>query len=295
VHLEPRSVAEAVSLLADTGATVLAGGTDFYPALGDRPLQRPVLDVARIAGLRGIVRDGGTWRINAGATWTDLARTGLPRQFDGLVAAARELGSIQIQNAATIAGNICNASPAADGVPCLLTLDAEVEIASPRGVRRVPLAAFVLGPRRTALAADEIVVAILVPDLGAAARSSFLKLGARRYLVISIASVAACLTLAEGGTIAAARIAVGACSPVPMRLPELEAALVGAGAAAGAAAGEDIAARVRPEHFAALTPISDVRGPADYRRASVAELTRRALRLALAGTGGAWPDGTGGA
>jgi CO/xanthine dehydrogenase FAD-binding subunit len=287
VHLEPRSVAEAVSLLADTGATVLAGGTDFYPALGDRPLQRPVLDVARIAGLRGIVRDGGTWRINAGATWTDLARTGLPRQFDGLVAAARELGSIQIQNAATIAGNICNASPAADGVPCLLTLDAEVEIASPRGLRRVPLAAFVLGPRRTALAADEIVVAILVPDLGAAARSSFLKLGARRYLVISIASVAACLTLAEGGTIAAARIAVGACSPVPMRLPELEAALVGAG--------EDVAARVRPEHFAALTPISDVRGPADYRRASVAELTRRALRLALAGTGGAWPDGTGGA
>ena len=280
-------------MLADTGAAVLAGGTDFYPALGDRPLKRPILDVTRIAGLRGIIRDGGTWRINAGATWTDLVRARLPRQFDGLVAAARELGSIQIQNAATIAGNICNASPAADGTPCLLTLDAEVEIASPRGVRRVPLAAFVLGPRRTALAADELVVAILVPDLGAAARSSFLKLGARRYLVISIASVATCLTLAEDGTIASARVAVGACSAVPMRLPELESALAGAAAGAAAGAGEDVAARVRPEHFAALTPISDMRGPADYRRASVAELTRRALRLALAGAGGARPAGAG--
>lgn len=277
MYFQPGSVAEAVSFLAETNAAILAGGTDFYPALGDRPIARPVLDVARISGIGGIAREGASWRIGAGATWMDLQRLALPRQFDGMIAAARELGSIQIQNAATIAGNICNASPAADGTPCLLTLDAEVEIASPRGMRRAPLDAFVTGPRRTTLGADEMVVAIRVSDLGAAGRSSFVKLGARRYLVISIASVAACFTLGPGGSIAAARIAVGACSPVPMRLPALEDELAGAPADPDA-----LAARVRPGHFAGLSPISDVRGTDEYRRICVIETTRRAIRQALA-------------
>lgn len=277
MYFQPGSVAEAVTFLTETNAAILAGGTDFYPALGDRPLARPVLDVARLPEIGGIAREAGVWRIGAGATWMDLQRAALPRQFDGMIAAARELGSIQIQNSATIAGNICNASPAADGVPCLMTLEAEVEIASPRGTRRCPLDAFVTGPRRTTLAAGEMVVAIRVPDLGAAGRSSFVKLGARRYLVISIASVAACFTLTTDRRIAAARVAVGACSPVPMRLPALEAELAGAPADPDA-----LGARVRREHFADLAPISDVRGTAEYRRESVLEATRRAIRQALA-------------
>ena len=105
MHLRPERVADAVSFLADTGAAILAGGTDFYPALGDRPLRRDILDIAGIDEIAGIDREGDGWRIGAGATWTDLRRAKLPPQFDGLIAAARELGSIQIQNAATISGS----------------------------------------------------------------------------------------------------------------------------------------------------------------------------------------------
>ena len=133
---------------------------------------------------------------------------------------------MQIQNAGTIGGNLCNASPAADGVPPLLALDAEVELASAAGTRRLPLAAFLHGPRRTARRPDELLTAVLIPAAATEGRSAFLKLGARRYLVISIAMVAARLATADGRVTAAA-LAVGACGPVATRLPAVEAALVG--------------------------------------------------------------------
>ena len=126
MYLRPSTVEEAVAALAASGAKILAGGTDFYPALGDRPLKVPVLDITAIAELTGIRSASSLLRIGARTSWTDIAKADLPPAFDGLKAAAREVGSIQIQNAGTIGGNLCNASPAADGVPPLLTLDASV-------------------------------------------------------------------------------------------------------------------------------------------------------------------------
>ncbi|HWA44141.1 MAG TPA: FAD binding domain-containing protein, partial [Hypericibacter adhaerens] len=163
MFLRPKSLREAVEALATPGIQILAGGTDFYPALGDRHLSTPVLDVTGIGELSGIREEQDGVRIAAGTTWSELVATPLPRAFDALKAAAREVGSIQIQNRGTIAGNLCNASPAADGVPPLLALDAEVELMSRASTRRLPLAAFITGNRKTERRSDELVSAIRVP------------------------------------------------------------------------------------------------------------------------------------
>lgn len=276
-YLSPRSLAAALEALASGDARILAGGTDLYPGLRDRPVDFDIVDVSRLDGLRGISRTGdGGWRIGAATTWTDILREPLPPCFDGLKAAAREVGSVQIQNAGTVAGNLCNASPAADGVPPLLTLEAAVELASARGRRMLPLADFVTGVRQTARRPDELVTAVVVPRQEDAARSAFRKLGSRAYLVISIAMVAAVLVPDDSGCIGEARVAVGACSPVAMRLPALERALRGLPFAAAPAAGA-----VRAEHLSPLAPIDDIRGSAAYRLQAVEVLLRRALAAEL--------------
>jgi CO/xanthine dehydrogenase FAD-binding subunit len=269
-YLRPSRLEDALSALARPHV-VLAGGTDFYPARVGRAIDEDVLDIGGIAVLRGISADAAGWRLGATTTWSELLEADLPPLFDGLKQAAREVGGRQIQNAGTLAGNLCNASPAADGVPCLLALDAEIEIAGPAGRRLLPLRQFITGVRRTALAQDELVVAIHVPRPGNAARSAFLKLGTRRYLVISIAMAAATLEIADG-RVASARIAVGACSPVAERLPGLEAAL------AGAPLDARLADRVEVAHLAPLSPIDDVRGSAAYRSDATVTVLRRLLR-----------------
>ncbi|WP_428696382.1 FAD binding domain-containing protein [Stappia sp.] len=278
----PDTVDVALSLLGGGEARVLAGGTDFFPALGGRRPSAPVVDLGRIAALRGISRQEDGWRIGAMTTWTDIARADLPPLFDGLRLAAREVGSIQIQNAGTIAGNLCNASPAADGVPPLLTLDARVELVGPKGTRELPLGDFILGVRKTALAPGEIVTAILVPDWNAD-RTHFLKLGARRYLVISIAMVAAAVLLDGAGRIGEARVAVGACSAVARRLAGVEAALRGA-----EASGPAIRQQVADAAIAELSPIDDVRASAGYRLDAARELVVRAVMAAIDRGGKAW-------
>lgn len=266
----PRSVADAASLLASGDWALLAGGTDLYPAHVGRPIARPILDLSRVDGLRGIRRDDADWTIGATTTWTDVIRADLPPLFDALKAAAREVGGVQVQNAGTIAGNVCNASPAADGMPALLALDAEVELQSAAGSRRLPLAAFVLGSRRTARRPDELVSALHVPARSAAARSVFMKLGGRRYLVISITMVAVLLEVDAAGRVVHAAVAVGSCSAVARRLPALEARLVGRAAA-------ELAACVDPGDLAPLAPLDDVRGSSAYRLDATATLLRRAL------------------
>lgn len=256
--------------MAERAYVVLAGGTDFYPARVGRGVEEDVVDVTAIAGLRGIELEGDHWRIGAATTWTDVIEADLPPLFAGLKRAAREVGGVQIQNAGTVAGNICNASPAADGAPMLLALDASVELRSGRGARVLPLVDFLRGNRQTARASDELVVAIHVPRRGGHARSHFVKLGARRYLVISIVSVALRLEV-EAGRITGAGIAVGACSAVPRRLPALEADLVGWPLRAG------IGNRVEAGHLAPLAPIDDVRGSAAYRHDVAQILIGRAL------------------
>lgn len=270
MYLRPTELSEALRALRSAPLAVLAGGTDFYPARVGRAIDEDVLDITAIASLRGISAGAQGWRLGATTTWSELLDTRLPQLFDGLKQAAREVGGRQIQNAGTLAGNLCNASPAADGVPPLLALDAEVELAGPAGARRLPLASFITGNRRTALAPGELMVAIHVRKPARQARSGFLKLGARRYLVISIAMAAATLEI-DGGRIAAARIAVGACSAVAQRLPRLEAALL------GAPVDQRLGNLVDETQLAPLAPLDDVRGSAAYRRDAVVTLLRRLL------------------
>jgi CO/xanthine dehydrogenase FAD-binding subunit len=273
-YFRPRELAEALRIASEAPVTLAAGCTDLYPATEGPALKGPILDLTGIDALKGISDSAEGWRLGALTTWSEIARSPLPPAFDGLRAAAREVGSAQIQTAGTLGGNLCNASPAADGVPCLMTLDAEVELVSARGSRRLPLADFITGPRSTALAPGEILAAVHVPRTAGAGQGAFVKLGARRYLVISIA-MAVALIEAEGGRIARAALSVGACSPVAVRLPALEAALAGAPLAAAAE-------RVVPELVApALAPISDVRAEAGYRAEAAVEILRRALSLAL--------------
>ena len=274
MYLQPKTLAEACAALAVQPARILAGGTDVFPSLGERQLDSAVLDISRIGGLAAIERTSDFIRFGACTTWTAIACATLPPAFRALQQAAREVGSLQIQNAGTIAGNLCNASPAADGVPPLLALDAEVELTSAAGTRRLKLADFITGYRKTTLRPGELVAAVLVPRDLEDAGSAFLKLGARKYLVISIAMIAAVLKVAEG-RIATARVAVGACSPVARRLHGLEAALTGLPARAG------LEAVISAEHLAGLTPIDDVRATAAYRLDAVRTLIGRTLDAAL--------------
>jgi len=271
IYLRPTEIEDAVAALAARPLTILAGGTDFYPARVGKPLYDNSLDITALASLRGIHEDDRTFRIGAGVRWSELLSAELPPWFACLTLAAREIGGRQIQNAGTLVGNICNASPAADGVPGLLALDAEVAIASTKGTRLLPLADFILGNRRTALAGDELVTAVVIPKLPGAARSTFRKLGARKYLVISIVMVAAMTETAPDGTIVGARIAVGACSAVARRLAALEADLIGRKLAPG------LGRLVAASHLAALTPIDDVRATAAYRGDASLALVARCL------------------
>jgi CO/xanthine dehydrogenase FAD-binding subunit len=275
-YAKPSSLDEALALLSEDKWRVLAGGTDFYPALGARPLRDDVLDINGLAELRGISLNDDAVVIGARTTWTDILGHELPPAFTALKQAAREVGSVQIQNVATVAGNLCNASPAADGVPALLVLDAEVEIASATARRVEPLATFITGNRRTALRHGELVTAIRLPRTSLAGTSSFFKLGARRYLVISIAMAAVRLAVADG-VVTDAAVAVGACSAVAKRLKELERTLIGQPV-------QSLVARpLDPSFFAELAPIDDVRGSADYRRAAAREIVGRALAAAAHG------------
>jgi len=270
LYLRPTTLDEAAQALAE-GGKVLAGGTDFFPALGDRPAIGTIIDLSRLAEIRGISIDAEAVRIGGASTWSEIIISPLPRCFDALKSAAREIGGIQIQNRGTIGGNLCNASPAADSVPPLLILDAEVELVSVNSKRRLPLADYIVGNRKTQRRPDEILTSVIIPRRVDQASSTFLKLGTRRYLVISIAMVAALLTADEKGLAHEVRIAVGACSVTARRLHELERELIGKSIRSG------ISAYVTPAHLSRLSPIDDVRATAAYRLDAALTLVRRAL------------------
>lgn len=275
-YFRPDSLQDAITLLSKRQMTVVAGCTDVFPATEAQGLAGGVLDLTGIRDLRGVRKDGSSWRIGAATTWRDILEAGVPPGFDMLKQAACEVGSVQIQAAGTLGGNICNASPAADGMPPLIALDAEVEIAGPDGVRRLGLSEFVTGVRRTALNAGEIVTAIHIPDRAAQGRSRFLKLGARRYLVISIAMVAVRVQV-QGELVEDIALAVGACSAVARRLGALEAQLRGIPVA-------EVLGAITPDRVGpALAPISDVRADAEYRAVAAADLLRRAVADVIGG------------
>lgn len=271
----PSTLEEALQLRAGADVMPLAGGTDVYPAKVARAAwgdmkHKPVLDISALSALRGIAESATAWRIGALATWSQVADAALPPMFKGLQAAARQIGGVQIQNRGTLVGNICTASPAGDGAPSLLALDASVELASLKGTRLVPMDTFISGYRSTLCRPDEIVTAILVPKRADSAHGAFLKLGARRYLVISIAMVGGVVAQDAAGLVTHVRFGIGACSATPQRLEALERDLVGT-PLVGAAD------RVTAAHLAHLAPIDDVRGSASYRRDAALSLTRDLL------------------
>jgi CO/xanthine dehydrogenase FAD-binding subunit len=280
MYARPSDLDDALGLLAGGDARVIAGTTDIFPSAGERPLDGAYVDVSNVSGLRGVRVEGDAVRIGAITTWSQIAMADLPPAFDALKVSARDIGAAQIQNRGTIAGNVCNASPAADGVPPLLILDAEVELASRRGTRRVALDTFINGARSTVLAADEVMTAIVATLPSPTMRSAFFKLGARRYLVISIVIAAVALDVGEG-IVRDARIAVGACSPVALRIRKAERRLIGAPARLG------LGRSIEAQDLAVLSPIDDVRASGDYRRDAALTLLRRAIDACMLGqTGG---------
>jgi CO/xanthine dehydrogenase FAD-binding subunit len=266
----PNTPEAALALRASGEWTPLAGGTDYFPAHVGRACTESILDLSNVQAWRGISEHADHWRIGALTTWTDLVRTPLPALFDGLKRASLQVGGEQIQNRGTLGGNLCNASPAADGIPPLLALNAWVEASTSRGVSAIPLAEFVTAPRCTVCAADALVSAIIVPKPNYTARSVFLKLGARKYLLISTVMVGVTLEM-DRNRLHSARVAIGACSAVAQRLPSLETALVDAPPTTRL---RDV---VTLGHLQALQPIDDVRGTAAYRLHAALALTRRAL------------------
>jgi CO/xanthine dehydrogenase FAD-binding subunit len=270
-YRRPTSLDEALEALAERSWTMLAGGTDVFPANVGRPITDDVLDITGLPSMREISVAEGLVRIPALATWTDVIRHELPPAFEGLKTAARAVGGVQIQNRGTVCGNLCNASPAADGLPNLMALDARVELTAADGRREVPVGEFVVGNRRTIRRPDELATAVLVPLPGESARSTFLKLGSRAYLVISIAMVAAVIDVGSDGRIAVARITVGACSEVPQRIEAAEERLI------GRVPSPSLAAEILGSDLAALSPIDDVRATAGYRREAALTLVRRAV------------------
>lgn len=274
---QPKDLDRALELLSGFEGQVVAGGTDLFPANAGRPQPKILLDITRIAGFSDIVQSnnvvfGDHIRIGAAVTWTGLVKADLPDAFAALKQAAVEIGSIQIQNSGTIVGNLCNASPAADSIPALLALGASVELAnSTRQIRHLKLEKFLLGVRKTALKADEIVTAILVPMPKPDELSAFDKLGSRKFLVISISMVAANLTLDDEGSLSELKIAVGACSPVAQRLTKLERDLIGH---------KPSNIILNDEHFTSLSPIDDVRGSKGFRLDIVREQVIRTIQTA---------------
>ena len=275
----PESVDDCVKTLAGrpAGAKLLAGGTDLLPQMKNGLLKPAwVVDLSRVAELQKLAVEGGALHIGAAVTARTLE---LDKRVTGRYASIAEggalLGSVQVRNLATVGGNLCNAAPSADMAPPLIALDAVAVIAGPKGRRRVPLAEFFTGARRTVLGADEVLVELVVPDPGARSGGQYLRHTPRRELDIAVVGVASQLTLADGKC-AKARIALAAVAPTPVRATTAEQALQ------GQALTPELIERAAGLAVDAAHPIADQRGSIEFRRHLVRVLTRRTLTTALA-------------
>jgi CO/xanthine dehydrogenase FAD-binding subunit len=272
----PSTLAEASRLLVEIpGARILAGGTDLLVKMRDGKLRPPALISLRdIAGLSGIEL-GERIRLGALTLVGDLVRSAeLARACPALVFAARQLGSAQIRNLATVGGNLCNASPCADLAPPLLVHDARVRIAGPGGERELPLDDFFLSPGETRLGPGELLTEVSFAPPPAESRARFDKRG-RTAMDIAIASIAVRLEL-EGDHARRARVAAGSVGPRPLRLAGVEAVLEHRRLT------DAVIAEARAEIMREVRPISDIRASADYRRTLAGVLGERALRALLA-------------
>lgn len=274
----PATLAEAIDLLRrDPELRPVAGCTDLMVAEPEARADLPaVLDLLALPELRGVRRTDDGLTLGATTTFTELrAEPGVRDHYPALAQAASEIGGWQIQNRATIGGNAVNASPAGDSLPVLLALEAEAILAGPKGERRLPYSDFHTGYRQTALAADELLVALHLPAPPTGSRQAFRKVGTRAAQAISKIVVCA-LAVVEHGRFTTFRLAAGSVAAVPLRLSTVERAITGRPADAGTA---DLAGRLAA---AAVEPIDDVRSTADYRRFALERVVRR-LTLELSG------------
>ena len=260
--LSPRGLEEALGLKADHPEAVpIDGGTDVMVELNfDRGRPEVLLDLNRVAELDGWSRENGAMRLGASLTYTEAMLAPLAELLPALAEASRTVGSPQIRNRGTLGGNLGTASPAGDALPPLLVAGAEVELGSRRGIRTLPLARFLVGPKQNALEPDELILAVWVRPSGP--RQTFMKVGPRNAMVIAVCSLALAVDEERGEL----RAAFGSAGPVPE--------LVTAALTERDAFPERVAA--------AASPIDDVRGSAAYRRHALRVLTQRALDRCLA-------------
>jgi CO/xanthine dehydrogenase FAD-binding subunit len=271
----PTTLAEAYAALAERGPAlkVIAGGTDLMVLMNAHQLDATeFLDIWRVDELRGIADEGERLRIGALTTFTQLIASTLVQQYvPALVAASRTIGAIQIQNRGTLGGNIVNASPAGDSLPVLAAYDAEVEIGSLRGTRRVAFNEFYTSYRRTVLAPDELALAVRIPKLKDGERDFFWKVGTRRAQAISKTVLAAKAKTADG-LIEAIRIGVGSVAPTVIRAPQTEALLTSAPLT------QSLIEQARATISQEVAPITDLRSTEHYRRTVTGNVLVKFLR-----------------
>jgi aerobic carbon-monoxide dehydrogenase medium subunit len=275
----PETVEGAVALLAGASgeARVLAGGTDLLVQMrADVVDPALIVDIKRIAETRRVTEEKGGWRIGAAVTGAELKEhPQLKQVWPGVVEAANLIGSTQIQGRATLGGNLCNGSPAADSVPALVAAGAVATLAGPQGRRDLAVEDVMLAPRTLALRKGEIVLSFLLPPRPPRSSDAYLRFIPRTEMDIAVVGAGVSLTVDEAGTISAARVSLGAVAPRVLLVPEAAAAIVGSRLDRAAQDRLEAAAR------AACRPIDDKRGTTEFRIEVAGVLARRAALIAL--------------
>jgi carbon-monoxide dehydrogenase medium subunit len=279
-YAAPRSVEEAVRALAGASglAKVMSGGTDLLVQLrSGRAKPALIVDTKKIPGISGIRAEQGGFVIGAATPGAEIGECeALRRAWPGLVEAANLIGSTQVQGRASLAGNLCNASPAADSVPALIAARATCVVAGPNGQREAPVETIATGPGRTSLAKDELIVAFRLPPRASRSADAYLRFIPRTEMDIAVVGAAVNVTLDAGGTCTAARVVLGAVAPTAVLVNDAATALVGRKLDDAALAALDTAAR------AACKPIDDKRGTIAYRTKVAGVMARRAAAIAFA-------------
>jgi len=279
---QPATLGEASRLLRENGpgGRFLAGGTDLVIAMKEKGLlPKYIVDLKRVPGLSGI-RENNDGTITIGALSTMYVIETSPvitKKYPFLAQSAAEVGSIQIRNRATIGGNMANATPSADVAPSLIALNATAKIVSTSGERTVPMEEFFRGPGQNAMNADEILTEITIPRTGPQLAGEYIKFSPRDMMDLAYIGVAVAYNLANDKKCSGVRIVLGAVAPTPIRAKNSEALLE------GKVLTEELATQVGDEAARESKPISDVRSSADYRRAMVGVMTKRAILNAAAG------------
>jgi len=280
-YMAPTSPEEAAALLANDGAKPLSGGTDLLVQMRSGRKVGRLVDMKRIPGAMGIRREGGAFVIGAATPCAALGEdAALVAAWPGVVEGANLIGSTQIQGRATIAGNLCNASPAADSVPALIAADAVCIVVGPNGRREMAAVDMCTGPGRNSLGSGEFVLEIRLPERPARASDAYLRAIPRTEMDIAVVGCGVSLALDANGTVTAARVSLGAVAPTALLVADAGAALIGSKLEEAALAKLDQAAR------AAAKPIADKRGTVEYRTAMAGVLARRVALIAYARAGG---------